>query len=214
LAFGIGSFVVFKFYWKINEQPLIIEKVETTENNSKSKTGKLLSEEDSSEIESFEGYRFVCKDEQHRTFWFNFLKEKEIQKELPINSVVYDFYDCSRDLRIKQIELNDDNNPEYVVKLRSISVCGAKDNCPQMIYEQKDGKYNRLLFHKSAMLFELQNGKTKGYRNLKMFFNEAPYGGYVENYEFDGKEYKLKNCFSEWTDSSLERVKCWNFNTQ
>lgn len=202
LAFGIGLFVVFQFYWKPNKKSLVVKKVETIETVENKNNKRFL--EELTDIESFEDYKFVCKDDQLKHFLLDFLKEREL-------GITSDVINCSKSLEVKQIDLNGDNKPEYIVGLWGAYSCGAKGNCPRIIYEQKGAEYKRLLFHKAALTFMPQKGKSNGYQNLKMIFNTAPYGAYVENYKFDGKQYKLKNCFDEWTDGSQEKIKCWNF---
>ena len=77
-----------------------------------------------------------------------------------------------------------------------------------MIYERKNGEFKRLLSHKVSLLIELENRKTKGYRDLRIVFNTGPYGDLVEKYKFDGNKYKLQSCFSGWSDDRLKRIKC------
>jgi len=211
MAFGVGSFVVFMFHFELNEQPLNVEKIQISENSSEIKTNELF-EGDLTNIESFNGYRFVCEDKQLKFFWLNFLREKDVQESLPKKEFDSDVvYNCSEKLQIERIDLNDDGNAEYNVELIDSGICSSKSNCPRMIYERKNGEFKRLLSHKASLLIELENRKTKGYRDLRIVFNTGPYGGYVEEYKFDGKKYKLENCFSRWSDDDgLKRIKCWN----
>ena len=210
LAFGIGLFVVFKFYIKPNEQPFIVEKPQTVKNNLVSKTDEDFAV-DLTNAEFYNGLYFVCEDKELKVFWLDFLREKDIQESLPkteYRSIVV--YNCSERLRTRRFDLNNDGNVEYIVELISVHVCGAKSNCPRVIYEQKNGEFKRLLSHKASLLIEPKNTKTRGYQDLEIFFNTEPNGGYVEKYKFDGKIYKLKNCFNVDLNNSLERTKCWD----
>jgi hypothetical protein len=208
LAFGMGSLIVFKLYFKPNEQSLIDKNEQAIENVLRIRTPEPAAE-DLSSTETFNGYHFLCEDKQLKFFWLSFLKEKSVQKALPKkeynDNVVYN---CSHKLKIFRIDLNDDGNDEYNVALIDSGICSSKSNCPRMIYEQNDGEFNQLLFNEASLLVELGNNRTKGYQDLNIVFNTGPGGGYIENYKFDGKRYKLENCYSGWSDDKLKRMKC------
>lgn len=201
-CFQFGLFMAFNSDSDPAEPSLAIEEVQISENNF-----NLM--ENSAESEIFKGVRFICNDKQLRGFWLDFLKEKEISESISVNKIIYD---CSKELKVEQINLSNDKRLKYMVRLQSLSVCSATGNCPQIIFEQKNGKYKQLLYRRATMNFELRSGKTKNYRNLQMYFNLSAYGGYIENFVFDGKQYKVENCFSKQPNSGMEKIKCWNFD--
>ena len=89
LAFGIGSFVVFNFYFKRTEQSLFVEKIETVENIS--------------EVEiKDEKIKYGCKDKELVPFWEKldkdeFLKFKRQEIKLKNTDAAFTSYPNSPD---------------------------------------------------------------------------------------------------------------------
>ena len=154
--------------------------------------------------------RFVCNDEKLKSIWLDFLKEPEISRDF-----LYDYQekpiDCRERLKIKSLDLNDDGKDEYAVSLWC-GLCGSKGNCPTALYWQRNGKYERLMYHSNKMFVEATNNKTFGYRDVKTFFGLGVYGMYVETYRFTGREYKRKKCFDWYPNQEKDEMtptKCW-----
>lgn len=209
LAFGVGSVAVSTSYFKEAEKPQISENINQKLHQELSKTGDFPNETDSSiaetKIKSFGNVKFICEDELLTHFFVEFVKDKRL---FYLNLDKNKIFNCSEELNIKEVDLNNDELLELIVSFRDYSAHG---NCPQIIFEQKNKEYTRLLQGAYGMSFKLLKQKTKKYRNLQMFFNSS-YSGRIENYKFNGKEYKIKSCFDYYPDGTLERIKCSNFN--
>lgn len=172
-----------------------------------------------------EEIKFVCKDEAIRPIWIALLRE---MGEDFFNSKLQKEYDCSKFLRIREIDLNDDGKSEYSVSVRYIGVCSATANCPVAIYGVFDDERSRmqttagvydfslgkLLFSKGIIGYQTETTRSQGFQDLLLRHNGSSYNDNLFLYKFDGDQYKLKLCFEE--DKGTERrtkIDCRLFDT-
>lgn len=206
LAFISSSFLSEIVYHFSDNQSFTERNELTHTENSQNQVEKTIPQ-DELKIKSFIGIKFVCEDEKLTSFFSDFLKEEYEQFESEDK-----LYQCAEILTVKQLDLNGDKKDELIVSVY-LGSCGSKGNCPTIIYDQREDKYKRLLFHPAAISFTKMKQKNNRYHNLRMFFNSGVYGGYVEYYKFNGNKYKLQRCFEYFaSDNSFEKTKCWNFN--
>lgn len=159
--------------------------------------------------------RLVCTDEALRPIWIDLLSEPKFTGVL-FSSKLQPVYDCSDLLEVSTTDLNGDGNIEKIVRVQSLSVCSATDNCPMAVYGYfKDrvmqttvGAYDfrnrRLLFTLGAMSIEQEKGRTKGYVDLMVRFNGSSYPDDLTMYKFNGKVYERYSCFRQ--DKMTEKI--------
>lgn len=152
--------------------------------------------------------RLVCADKALRPIWLDLLREPRLTSIL-FQSQLQPVYDCTDLLETTAIDLNDDGKMETVVRVRSLLVCSATDNCPMAVYGFfEDGTFNtsagvfdfrkrRLLFTLGAMSFEMEKGSSNGYRDLMFRFNGSSYPDSLELYKFTGREYERRECYQQ-----------------
>ena len=193
LAFGIGSFVVFKFYWITEEKPNIAEEQKSIaeiqiEKHFGTGFGIGSSERRLNEpIYIPKLHKATCSDKKLLPIW------NELKKDKDFREAAKDFYmqaDCTEMLDVQKIDLNDDGQKEIVLWGQNGNLCGATGNCTLWIYENKNGKYKLLLragaYNAETRWFEVKKAKSGGYRNLLL---KTHFSGYETTYAF----YKYNN---------------------
>lgn len=152
--------------------------------------------------------RFVCSDRSLRPIWNDLLREPQLM-ELLFQSKLQSEYDCTEILRVREIDLNDDSKPEFIVSFQYIGVCSPTANCPMAIYGIFDderskvrtsaGIYDfslrRLLFDLGSISLKEQNSESNGYRDMLAVNNGGNNDDFQRQYSFDGEEYRLKKCW-------------------
>jgi hypothetical protein len=152
--------------------------------------------------------RFVCSDKALRPIWNDLLKEPLLTEQL-LQSKLQSEYDCTKILRVSEIDLNDDSKPELVVSFQYIGVCSPTANCPVAVFGIFDderskmstsaGVYDfslrRLLFDLGSINVEAQDAKSHGYRNLITTNNGSSNDDSLSEYAFDGQRYDLNKCW-------------------
>ncbi len=161
--------------------------------------------------------RLVCADDTLRPIWLDLLREPRLTSILS-QSQLQPVYDCSDLLETTAIDLNDDGKMETIVRVRSLLVRSATDNCPMAVYGFfEEGTFNtsagvfdfrnrRLLYTKGAMSFETEKGRSNGYRDLMFRFNGSSYPDSLELYKFTGTAYERRECYRE-DKSTQQRTK-------
>ena len=167
--------------------------------------------------------KFVCDDVKLRPFWIDLLKEKWLISKL-FQSQLQSEYDCSKILKVNEVDLNGDGRPEYSVRFDSILVCSPTANCPMAVYYIDDSdkaqfrssagvinfSLKRVLFSIGAMRIEFDEKSTIGFKDASVVVNANPDGLYLERFKYDGNEYHRSRCF-EYKDSVIP-TRCWDIN--
>ncbi len=199
LAFGIGSFVVFKFYWNTQNNLLNAELTE----ESKVEVANTSLENQRTKQPKFVEIAFKnlpCEDENLKPFWYE-LKDRTVS----INTDYLErIKDCSNLIWIDEsVDLNNDGRKEIFIRSESGYFCG--NNCQVFwVFQQDKEKGLRKLFEQMGYMPIVKNTKTKGYKDI-MFEVYASYVYFDKKlYKFNGTEYVPKKC---WSESKLYKNK-------
>jgi hypothetical protein len=206
LAFGIGSLIVVRFYFKSVEQSSIAEKVEITENVSKIEPKN-------------EEIKYGCKERELESFWeelnkakFISLKEREIKirhTDSAFTSVPdltgfdiewIDFlkkFNCAYfagiDDDIGLVDLNNDGEKEILV---AGELSGYHAEKELFVFQKNNGLWETILFDIGNQETEIKNSKTNSYLDIETKTSIS--GGYqtIDVFKFNGSNYEEKDCFS------------------
>ena len=122
---------------------------------------------------------------------------------------------AAKNLRAEFIELNHDSTAELQVHGIGSCICGA-NNCANWVYRKTGDGYQLILDAGSINHIEVKKTLTNGYRDLVTAVHQSAFSTGLAVYTFDGKEYRLKECFQRSYSSTgrrqrpprIERVKC------
>lgn len=214
LAFGISSLVVFKFYFKNNEQ---IVNVQTTEQIKLENTEQILDSHQETPEEPNEEEKAA----------FDVLKPT-IRKWLRGEKIKNEFTDAS-DEAIKEIsgvnksELNENQaawffdfryEPKLIDvdgdgknELAVINGCALVGNCQFWLFKKKGNEYEILLkAENNVQMYKLRKSKTNGYFDLETKSHGDAWSGGMNIYKFNGEKYILSEC-CEYNYSYLKNGK-------
>lgn len=213
LAFGIGSFVVFKFYVKTENTSVIVQENSQTNSlvgfgfasgNSIKKQIELQSQ--ISPTPKKKVTNFNCKNRLFNAVLNDLKRDKEFTENAefylnePENSS-----DCRDILFIEHsIDLNNDGKKEFVVRGKNWFLCGATGNCSTWIYEKLGNGYKKLLDAGGETL-EVKKNSTKGYKNIFIRVHDSCCSSYLETYKFNSAKYAESNCLFEDYEITGER---------
>lgn len=217
VAFGIGSFIVFNLYFKHAEQ---IITAQTTDTNKAEDTEQIPNPE-------------IIQDEEpndEEKAAFDVLKPT-IKKWLRGEKIKSEFTDASNE-SIKEIsgkdksELSEDEarwfsyfrfEPTLIDvdgdgsnELAIRNYCAPVGNCQFWIFKKKENGYEIILPVKdnSVQTFKLRRSKTNSLFDLETKSHGDAWSGGLDIYKFDGKEYKLSECY-EYNYSYLKDGKLY-----
>jgi hypothetical protein len=210
LAFGIGSLVVFKFFFQFVEQSYVAGKVEIAENKPTIETKN-------------EEIKYGCKEKELETFWeklgkaaFLKLKREHIKirntdaaftgfTKSPDNSKRFeeewiDFlknFNCAYfagvDNDFGLIDLNNDGEKEIFV-IGEFSGYHAEKEL--FVFQKKNGLWETIFFDTGNQDTDVKVSTTNGYFDIETKTSVS--GGYqnINIFKFNGKNYEEKVCFS------------------
>jgi hypothetical protein len=201
LAFGIGSFVVFNFYWITNEKMNLAETKETiavtqTENNVGRGFASSNSYFSNQTNEINEKPKITCGDKSFLPLW------KELKKDKSFREYEKDFHltdDCAEMLVMRKEDLNKDGRNELILQGNDGNLCSPTGACGVWIYQQKDNKF-KLILSSSAFRdgeeswIDLEKKKTNDYQDVLLKSHASGYETIAIYYRFNGIEYKEKKC--------------------
>lgn len=199
LSFGIGSFVVFKLYWKINEFSVsnendlannvaVVNPIYNSEDlllKSNKKNGKT---------------EFVCNDKEIQPVWNMIMKDKYFPEHLQNSGRKID---CGEELvrKTSNFDINGNGIKEIVIQgIWGKDFCGMYSGCWFGVFEQTSQGYKSIYTYLNVAEFELGKDKSFGYQDLVLHSNGGLYGEYISILRFDGKKYKPKKCFIKTFD--------------
>ena len=208
LAFGIGSFVVFKFCWKPAEQSI------TTQATEIDTVSKLEIKNDSMQFEMKDDLmlrkfkedkvddskevilkNLPCKDKNLRLVW-NKIKN-EFANESPKYLARIGVRNCNSLFRVeKVVDLNDDGQAEIIV--HQIADCTATGNCPFWVFQKEKNDYKPILDTNMIQSFKLRKTQANGYKDLDLMTHNSASSSYHQLFKFNGKKYKAQECW--WAD--------------
>ncbi|MDQ3321187.1 MAG: hypothetical protein M3525_01825 [Acidobacteriota bacterium] len=211
LAFGIGSFVVFKFYFQTVEQPFVTEKIEIAENAPKIETKS-------------EEIKYGCKEEELESFWENldkavFLKFKREEIKIRNTDAAFtsfpkspdnlkrfdeewiDFlknFNCAYfagvDNDVGLVDLNNDSEKEIFV-IGELSNYHAEKEL--FVFQKKNGLWKTILFDIGNQETRVKATRTNGYLDIETKTSIS--GGYqqISVFKFNSNNYEEKVCYSD-----------------
>ncbi len=207
LAFGIGSFVVFNFYWNnpaevIKEKPIESKPIEQNT------------------VDEMTTAKFSCEDEAVRTVWSKLERDSKFIAETWDAIEARHLNNC-QELFEKQIaDLNDDKSDEVILRGIYGLFCGSSGDCPTWIISKISNKYT-IIFESSAG--ESPNGlqflleKTHGFKDIKVKLNNGWASNNFGFFKFDGIQYRIKKCLEDvnsnydYDNSNKEKLKSVKF---
>ncbi len=201
LAFGIVlSSIYFKFSNSKESFVVVPFEIRTNALNIRSQ------QNDETEMEKPQT-KFVC---ENKTFLFilNRLQKSREEKDL-INDFIREkrIANCDELFEIRdKLDLNGEGKDELIVKAKNspkgMFYCGATGNCSTWILSRQAKTFRVILDAGSIEEINTTKGKSKGFVNLTSRGNSGAMNHYIGDYEFNGKEYKLKKCSEEITQTN------------
>jgi hypothetical protein len=213
LAFGIGSFVVFKFYWKAENVSPKVEQINETNVFMKrfgDARSDLKREVMQTPIENQplvkKKTNLTCNDKILSTVLADLKKEKDFNNDVKYYLEENNASDCKDILFIKKtVDLNNDGIDEVIVRGKNWLLCGATGNCSTWIYGKFGKKYKKLLDTGGETL-EVKKKSKNGYKNIFVSVHDSCCSSYLQTYKFDGAKYKEGNCLFEDYGTTGERM--------
>ncbi len=211
LAFGIGSFVVFKFYWVADKEQIIAQQNQIADETQTEKYfGKGLTEgkvtvlnKSDEPVDVPKLQRATCSDENIRSVWNELLTDEEFQESA---KRFYDKADCSDMLHIQKTDLNDDWQKEIILSGNNSNLCDAAFSCLYWIFEKKHDNYkqilrsratgyNQIANYKKKRGIEISKTKSNGYRTI-ILRGGANYQTFQFTFQFEKNKYVEKECLT------------------
>ena len=192
LAFGIGSFVVFRFFWKSTEQPIIVSpnEAEISNNvNQTSETSQTNSDEDN--FPTHEQFRKWQIDSFKPVIekWLKGKKIIEREYDLERND---DYSSNSQEVAIAYLT---DANGNGTKELALRTGCAIVGNCEFWLFQKSGKSYKIILEAQMVQRFRFLRNKTNRYFDLETIAHGSSRSGGIAIYKFDGNEYKIDKCF-------------------
>lgn len=108
-----------------------------------------------------------------------------------------------KNMTVDSIKIHD-SSKAFLVNFSRME-CGNA-NCMQRIVEKKNKAY-RLLLSFSCLSMDVQNGSTKGYRDLKCVAHNSSISKNTTLFKYSGKIYKAFRCWEgRWTEKGYKQV--------
>jgi hypothetical protein len=199
LAFGIGSFVVFKFYLKI-EMPSV--QVETSQINQLESRLTLSSaiEIDHSISKLFRPLEEICAetkcigDGTLNPLIKKWLKNKNLKGEQISLWTLKERQSMSEKAASPSlVDLNSDGNKELILEFE----CAPVGNCQFIILSKKGKRYSNLLKTSMVQVFDVLEASTNNFKDLHLRTHGSAFDSYHRLMKFNGKKYVQKKCWEE-----------------
>lgn len=198
LTFGIGSFIAFKFYWKAaSDFPIINEMKISSQTYPNTKPLEQPWKFSAEQVQEKKiPTKPFCKDDKILPIWNQLLKDKNFQDWERISD---ESLDCADMLEIKEIDLNQDNQKEILLRGKNFYLCSAVGNCAFWIYEKKSKRYEKALYSTdyidiTEMGEQIKKTRTNNYSDILLKGHLTAADTSYDFYKFDGKRYKRKKC--------------------
>ncbi len=208
LAFGFGSFVVFKFYLKRVEQRVITQTREVNKSEIKEQVQTLTQE--TSEVDginyeekaAFEVLRPTIKKwlrggkvkSERNDITFELIKEVAGKSESELNETEKHFWqDLGFEFTPYLIDVNGDGKNELAI----LNSCAPVGNCKFWLFRKSGNGYETILetSYGAVQTFKLKPSKTNGYFDLETKDHGSSTSGGIEIYKFNGNNYKVSECY-------------------
>jgi hypothetical protein len=207
LAFGIGSLVVFKFYW--NSAAEIAIQTEPTQDFVAVSVPNEISLHQETGIES------LISDKEKALLLFEPTLKKWLEKENVAGTVEpspeilerimttklhryeapYLTGTARKSYKPSLLDLNNDGLKELSILIG----CGENDGCELWVFRKVERDFEVILWTREEFeKFELTKNKSKGFSDIQTSYRPTEPESEVlisfDNYKFNGQEYKLSGC--------------------
>jgi len=200
LTFVIGSFIAFKFYRRVADDSANVEKTSTfTQTYAVRKPWERPWKIPVQPVQETSPPKPFCKDGKILPIWKELIKHKSFQDwGLASNESL----DCVDMLDVREIDLNQDNKKEILIRGKNFNLCSAVGNCAFWIYEKKNGKFNELLYSTDYIDVtespnQVKKTKTNNYFDILLKSHWSAADTEYSTYKFNGKKYKENKCLVE-----------------
>ena len=196
-AFGIGSFVVFNFYWKVSESSSSSEQ-KTILNFNSNQRSHILDDLRKQAIEdrknsSLQKAEFSCEDVNLLAVWTLLRKDKDFKNESSERIENDRISSCSELFQIeKLVDLNNDGVKEAIVGGKDGLVNGANNQAIWIV--QKIGKTHKILLQDSFEDYEIKKNATNGYQDVFTKHHDSCCSSSQTTYKFSGGKYQESKC--------------------
>lgn len=216
LAFGIGSFVVFKFYLKAESVSSKVQEMSETNifvnkyGDVRSNLKKVSETPIENPLPVKKQNAFTCRDKILSVVLTDLRKDKVFNESAKYYLEDDNPSSCKDILLVeKSVDLNNDGIKEAVVRGKNSLLCGGTGNCPIWIYEKTGARYKKLLFTGGETL-EVKSNSANGYRNIFVRVHDSCCSSYLYTYKFDGEKYKESMCLFEnyWVNGKNFLMTC------
>lgn len=199
LTFGLGSFIVFKFFWKSSEKieatrtKNFSPKIEPVQSYSIRETKQILPETPE-EKEVLEDR--VCSDKKIPLVWKELEKDEDFRERTGFSGISANCIDI---LEALSVDLNGDGQKEILLRGKLSPLCSAVGNCGFWIFEKKGKNYRKILASSdyaeiAEIGSQIKKTKTKGYNNILLKGHITAGDTSYRFYKFDGRKYKESKC--------------------
>jgi hypothetical protein len=117
----------------------------------------------------------------------------------------------AKGMSVKKIDLNKDGQPEYIVVIENVYLCGAHGNCTNRVYRKTGSKYQELLAENGEML-TFEKTSTNKFRDLRLEGSNTAFESSGRVFKFDGNTYKASECYTVTSDGTGKKGKKTVFN--
>ena len=192
LAFGIGSFVVFKSYWKVDENPVAVQPIEETKVDKIELTPNLV-RQDTDFFKPKESFK--CENKFLLAVWNDLRKDEDLKEVFDRGIQNNELADCSEVIGIdKLIDLNGDGRGEAFINGKGW-LNGLDERRIWIV--GKIGENYKVILDSLNVSFATLEHKTNGYVDL-IETEKISIPEYEKTlYQFSGNTYKANKCWTE-----------------
>ena len=183
-AFGIGSFVVFKFYLRTVVPTLSIEQSKTSESVQN------YTVKDEFPIPSDEQF-LKWKMDSFKPVIKKWLKGEKIKQKVELKRDDDWAGITEHEGWVNLLDVNGDEIKELSIE----TACATVGNCKFWLFQKEGISFRKLLEVDMVSRYSLRKSKNKGYFDIETKSHGSATSGGMAIYKFDGNEYKINKCF-------------------
>lgn len=172
-----------------------------------------------SEIPRKQG-QLTCTDKRFAKVWRVLKQDEDFKRSA--DELLYDA-DCSRSIDIRKIDLNGDGSKEILIKGTNYFLCSATGTCNFWVLQKNGSRLERILVgydysnyseSEKDSFIQVKETKTNGFFDIQLRSHFSGYETKFRTYEYNGKEYDLKDCSAEVFSMNGERsvLSCMEFD--
>ncbi|MCA1625841.1 MAG: hypothetical protein LC778_18990 [Acidobacteria bacterium] len=150
MGFGIGSFVVFKFYWENDESFQKLALIESSVNT------QVQVNSYSGEKQSLNKPNYVCEDKLIKPIWNKIIRDKSFQVYVEVREILdKKTIDCAEEFEVSNIDINDDGINELAIKAKWGRFCGMYSGCWFGIFKRNSDGFETAFTNGNTFYFNL-----------------------------------------------------------